>query len=71
MVLVKVQTSHVHRIENMHIPNESVFQNRYLITFYFKCALFIRKTLLANRTSNECIGLQKRYRICNEQVKVR
>lgn len=30
---------------------------------------FVRDTSLANRTSNECIGLQKRYRLCNEQVK--
>lgn len=30
--------------------------------------IFYRDTTLKNRTSNECIGLQKRYRICNEQV---
>lgn len=27
-----------------------------------------RDTTLQNRASNECIGLFKRYRICNEQV---
>lgn len=46
--------------------------NLYDFFFFFAIDLHLcrnfRDTTLKNRTSNECIGLQKRYRICNEQV---